>query len=85
MGRETRIIYKKEGIQVPNSTSSSGNAFVLGLMALMVAVMCVTIQVITENIESRIIMASIWVIIAIAWFVQAARTRRAKENSLAEE
>jgi hypothetical protein len=47
----------------------------------MVAVMCVTIQVITENIESRIIMASIWVIIAIAWFVQAARTRRAKEKS----
>jgi hypothetical protein len=43
----------------------------------MVAVMCVTIRVIEENLEARIIMAVIWAIIAVWWLVQAAKARPA--------
>jgi hypothetical protein len=57
---------------------SANHAFLLGLMALMVAVSLVTIRVLQENIEARIIMASIWAVIGVWWFVQAGT---AKSNS----
>jgi MFS-type transporter involved in bile tolerance (Atg22 family) len=66
---------------MPKLEMSSGHAFLLGVMALVVAVLCVTIHVLTENLASRIIMAAIWVLIAIAWMVQAIRSRRMKEEA----
>ncbi|UCE25193.1 MAG: hypothetical protein JSU74_03870 [Candidatus Zixiibacteriota bacterium] len=59
---------------MPGSGISSRHAFFLGIMALLVAVMCVTIRVIEENLEARIIMAVIWVLVAVVWLVQAARS-----------
>jgi len=51
-------------------------------MALMVAALCVTVKVVQENIEARVIMASIWVLIAVWWLVQSALAKR-KESSAA--
>jgi len=45
-------------------------------MSLMVAALCVTLRVVQENIEARIIMAIIWTVIAIWWLVIAARTKK---------
>jgi len=61
---------------------SSRHAFLLGLMALMVAVLCLTIRVVQENIEARMIMAVIWTIIAIWWLIQAkiSRNRESSNN-----
>jgi hypothetical protein len=50
-------------------------------MSLMVAVLCVTIRVVQENIEARIIMAAIWAIIAMWWLVQAALSRKQGKKS----
>lgn len=65
---------------MPNPMQSSKHAFFLGIMALMVAVLCVTIRVVQENMEARIIMAAIWAIIAIWWLTQAARARRESKD-----
>lgn len=65
---------------MPKLRMSSGHAFLLAIMALVVAVLCVTIQVLAENLTSRIIMASIWVAIAIAWMVQSVKSRRTTEE-----
>jgi len=45
-------------------------------MSLMVAVLCVTIKVIQENMEARIIMASIWIIIAIFWLIKSSASEQ---------
>lgn len=58
------------------SKLSSTHAFLLGLMALMVAALCVTIQVVQENLTARVVMASIWILIALAWLVQARAIRK---------
>ena len=60
---------------------SSGQAFFLGIMACMVAVLCVTIEVIAENMQARIIMASIWIIISIWWLIQAYLVRKKTANN----
>jgi len=64
------------------SRLSAGHTFLLGIMALMVAALCVTVKVVQENIEARVIMASIWVLIAVWWLVQSALAKR-KESSAA--
>lgn len=66
---------------MPRSGLSSGHAFFLGIMALLVAVMCVTIRVIEQNIEARIIMAAIWVVVATWWLVQAVRSRPKEDQT----
>lgn len=62
---------------MPKLEMSSTHAFLLAIMALAVAMLSVTIHVLSENFTSRIIMASIWILIAIAWFVQSFRSKRA--------
>jgi hypothetical protein len=49
-------------------------------MALMVAVLCVTIKVVQENLEARIIMAGIWAIIGIWWLVQSHLSRKRESH-----
>lgn len=65
---------------MPKPMQSSKHAFFLGIMALMVAVLCVTIRVVQENVEARIIMAAIWAIIAVWWLAQAAFARRQNKD-----
>jgi Na+/melibiose symporter-like transporter len=60
---------------------SSGQAFLLGIMALMVAVLCVTIKVVGENLEARLIMTGIWIIIALWWLYLAGKERRYDRTS----
>lgn len=62
------------------SKLSSTHSFLLGLMALMVAALCVTIQVVQENLTARIIMAGIWILIALAWLAQAHSARKANKS-----
>jgi len=64
------------------SCLSSGHSFFLGLMALMVAVLCVAIKVVQENLEARLIMAGIWAIIGIWWLVQSHLSRRSGGGSV---
>lgn len=65
---------------MPKSRLSTGHSFFLGIMALMVALLCVTIEVVQENIEARIIMAAIWIIIAVWWLIQAHLSRKERDS-----
>ena len=61
---------------MPSLKFSTGHSFLLGIMALMVAALCLTLRVAQENIEARIIMAVIWIAIAITWLVIAAKNKK---------
>jgi hypothetical protein len=71
--------------KMPKSKLSSGHSFFLGIMALMIAVLCVTIRVVHENLEARIIMTGIWAIIATWWLIQSALSRRANKEQDVEQ
>ena len=58
------------------SSVSGKYAFFLAIMSLMVAVLCVTIEVIQENLEARIIMATIWIIIGVFWLIKSATIKK---------
>lgn len=65
---------------MPASKLTSGHSFFLGIMALMVAVLCMTIRVVQENLEARVLMAVIWGIIAVWWLVQAGLSRKSADS-----
>jgi hypothetical protein len=67
---------------MPKSKLSSEHTFLLGIMALMVGVLCVTIRVVQDNFEARLIMAFIWMIIAIWWFILSTKSRRKANNMI---
>ncbi|NIS15948.1 MAG: hypothetical protein GWN00_24270 [Aliifodinibius sp.] len=61
---------------MPKNTFTSKKAFFLGLMSLMVAVICITLKVLQENFEARLIMAIIWATIGIWWLIQSHISRQ---------
>jgi hypothetical protein len=65
--------------------NSSAHYFVMGMMACLVGVLCVTVSVLEENLMSRVIMASIWIIVAVWWLFQAAKTRKSDSRSIEDK
>jgi hypothetical protein len=65
--------------------NSPAHYFIIGVMACLIGVLCVTVSVLEENLMSRVIMSSIWIIIAVWWLFQAAKARKSDRLSIQDK